>query len=81
VIEPTPVHIELDPGTDHEAIERELDEQLGLTPKPKRERSWDCLAGELPLVCGHARVTKVQLGNGLADVTCTCGHSWRESDS
>lgn len=72
-----PVAVYLDP-IDHDAIERELDEQTGLAPKPKRERSWDCLAGEAPVVCSHVRITRSQLGNGLAEVICACGHSWRE---
>jgi len=79
VIEPTPVY--LDPGFDHDAIERELDKQLGLEPKPRRERSWDCLAGEVELVCGHARITRNELEAGLAIITCPCGHSWREVSS
>lgn len=75
-----PVAVYFDP-VDHDAIERQLDEQLGIEPKPKRERGWDCLAGDAELPCGHARVTRVQLGNGLADVTCVCGHEWREANS
>lgn len=73
-----PVAVYLDPGFDHDAIERELDEQMGLTPKPKRERSWDCLAGEAPIVCGHARISR-STSAGLTDVVClTCGHEYLE---
>ena len=76
MIEPTPVY--LDPGFDHDAIERELDAQLGIDPKPKRERAWDCLAGEVELVCGHHRIERLEL-HGRNQVTCIiCGHEWVE---
>lgn len=72
-----PIAVYLDP-IDHDAIERELDEQMGITPKPKRERSWDCLAGDVELPCGHVRIARTELGGDLAEVVCVCGHSWRE---
>ncbi len=65
---------------EHDAIERALDVQLGLTPppqKPQRERAWDCLAGDVELVCGHPRIDAVQL-DGFEQVVCLgCGHEWR----
>ena len=77
MIEPTPVY--LDPGFDHDAIERELDEQLGIEPKPRRERSWDCLAGEAPVVCQHSHISRSTSG-GLTDVVClSCGHEYLEA--
>lgn len=74
-MEPTPVYIELD-WTDHDAIERELDEQMGLGPKPPK---WKPVGPAL--TCGHARVTAVRLGEGLMQVTCVCLHSWLEIES
>lgn len=71
-----PVAVYLDPGFDHDAIERELDQQLGLAPKPPKWRP-----SKPPLACEHVRVTRVQLGSGLAELTCVCGHCWRESSS
>ncbi len=79
-IEPVPVYIELDTGVDHDAIERELDEQMGIEPKPRRERSWDCLAGEAPVACQHNRLTTVR-EEGRVLVKCACGHSWMEFTS
>lgn len=73
-----PVYFEL--GLDHERIERELDEQLGLEPKPRRERAWDCLAGEAPVPCRHHRIERAQLP-GRAVVTCLgCEHEWFEME-
>lgn len=66
---------------DHATIERELDAQLGLTPKPRRERAWDCLAGEAPIVCQHVRISRSSSA-GLTDVVClTCGHEYLEVHS
>lgn len=66
---------------DHAEVERMLDAQLGLEPvpaKPKRERAWDCLAGEAPVVCQHVHIDRAHL-NGMAQVVClTCGHEWQE---
>lgn len=72
-----PVAVYLDP-IDHDAIERQLDEQMGLKPRPKRERSWDCLAGEASVVCSHVRIARLPVGNGLTRVTCECGSTWNE---
>lgn len=63
---------------DHETIERELDRQLGITPKPKRERAWDCLAGDVELSCGHPRIERSHR-DGITDVVCLdCAHEWME---
>jgi hypothetical protein len=63
---------------DHADIERQLDTQLGLEPAPKRERAWDCLAGEAPVVCQHVHIDRVQLRD-MAQVVClTCSHEWME---
>ena len=71
--EPIPLYLEF---PDHDAIERELDEQMGI--EPKRERAWDCLAGDVELVCGHHRIERYQLG-GRCHVSCiNCGHEWTE---
>lgn len=70
-----PVHIDF---PDHDAIEAELDAQLGLEPIPLRERPWDCLAGEIPVACTHARISR-STEHGLSDVVClSCGHEWVE---
>jgi hypothetical protein len=75
--QPMPVHLEL---PDHDAIECDLDRQLGLAPRVQRElrdRRWDCLAGEAPVHCGHHRISRVE-DAGLIEVVClTCGHEWR----
>ena len=72
-----PIPVYLDP-IDHDAIEAEIDRQMGIETKPKRERAWDCLAGEAPIVCGHARISR-STAYGLTDVVClTCAHEWIE---
>jgi hypothetical protein len=79
MIEAFPLYIEFDSGIDHAAIERELDQQLGLQPKPKRERAWECLAGEAPMPCRHPHVSR-STSSGLTDVVCLdCEHEWLEA--
>jgi hypothetical protein len=76
MMEPTPVYIELDAGFDHDAIERELDEQMGLTPKPPKWRP----VGPV-LVCGHVRISR-STSAGLTDVVCLdCSHEYLEVES
>lgn len=67
-----PVAVYLDP-VDHDAIERELDEQMGLTPKPPKWRP----VGPA-LTCEHGRITREPVGDGLTVVSCACGHGWSE---
>jgi hypothetical protein len=68
-----PVYFELDTGVDHDAIERELDAQMGLAPRPPR---WKPTGP--PLCCQHTQIDRVQL-KGRAVVTClTCSHEWFE---
>lgn len=63
---------------DHAEIERQLDAQLGLEPAPKRERAWDCLAGEAPVPCRHVRIDR-SYRDGITDVVCLgCGFEWME---
>lgn len=72
--QPIPVYIE--PG-DQAAIEAELDRQMGIEPKPRREKPWQCLVGEAPATCQHNRLTKVH-EEGRVVITCECSHRWLE---
>ncbi len=73
MIEATPVYVEFDSGFDHDAIERELDEQMGLGPKPPK---WKPVGPAL--TCGHWNISR-STSAGLTDVVClTCGHEYLE---
>lgn len=66
---------------DHAEVERQLDTQLGLpvrAARVKRERAWDCLAGEAPVPCRHVRIDRSHR-DGITDVVCLgCGFEWME---
>lgn len=74
MMQPVPVYIEFG---DHDRIERELDEQMGLTPKARPEKPWECLAGEAPVTCQHNRLVRIH-EEGRVRVACDCGQRWLE---
>jgi hypothetical protein len=63
----------------HEEVKAKLDQDLAsVIPPLPLSRPWSFLCGDVPVVCSHIRIDKVQL-KGMTQVTClTCEAEWKE---